>query len=151
MANNSNIKLKTGDLKQLAKSALEYCIADIIRDIRQYETRFNIKTNSITLGADGVTGDWVKPQAAYARRSKCKPNIGSSLKHGGKYNRKYWQAMDSKAFYDTVKRMREAQKQYFKTRRPCDLQRSKEIEKIIDNEIARVERILWQQKNPPLL
>ncbi|WP_301745932.1 hypothetical protein [uncultured Duncaniella sp.] len=59
--------------------------------------------------------------------------------------------MDSKVFYDTVKRMREAQKQYFKTRRPCDLQRSKEIEKIIDNEIARVERILWEQKNPPLL
>ena len=59
--------------------------------------------------------------------------------------------MDSKVFYDTVKRMREAHKQYFKTRRPCDLQRSKEIEKVIDNEIARVERILWEQKNPPLL
>ena len=41
--------------------------------------------------------------------------------------------MDSKTFYDTVVRMREAQKQYFKTRRPCDLQRSKEIEKVIDN------------------
>lgn len=58
--------------------------------------------------------------------------------------------MDSKTFYDTVVRMREAQKQYFKTRRSCDLQRSKQIEKIIDNEIARVERMLWEQKNPPL-
>lgn len=58
--------------------------------------------------------------------------------------------MDSKTFYDTVVRMREAQKQYFKTRRPCDLQRSKEIEKVIDNEIARVERIVWEKKNPPL-
>lgn len=58
--------------------------------------------------------------------------------------------MDSKAFYEAVKRMREAQKEYFKTRRPTDLKRSKELEKVIDTEIARVERILWEQKNPPL-
>lgn len=58
--------------------------------------------------------------------------------------------MDSKEFYETVKRMRAAQKEYFKTRRPCDLQRSKEIEKVIDTEIERVERIIWERKNPPL-
>ncbi|MBD5218061.1 MAG: hypothetical protein HDS73_06180 [Bacteroidales bacterium] len=58
--------------------------------------------------------------------------------------------MNSKEFYETVKRMRAAQKEYFKTRRPCDLQRSKEIEKVIDAEIERVERIVWEQKNPPL-
>ncbi len=58
--------------------------------------------------------------------------------------------MNSKEFYETVKRMRAAQKEYFKTRRPCDLQRSKEIEKVIDTEIERVERIVWEQKNPPL-
>lgn len=58
--------------------------------------------------------------------------------------------MNSKQFYDTVVRMREAQKQYFKTRRPCDLQRSKEIEKLIDQEIERVQRIVWEQQNPPL-
>lgn len=58
--------------------------------------------------------------------------------------------MDKKQFYDTVVKMREAQKQYFKTRRPCDLQRSKEIEKVIDDEIARVQRIMWERNNPPL-
>lgn len=58
--------------------------------------------------------------------------------------------MDSKEFYETVKRMRAAQKEYFKTRRPCDLQRSKDIEKVIDTEIERVERIIWERKNPPL-
>lgn len=58
--------------------------------------------------------------------------------------------MDSKEFYESVKRMRAAQKEYFKTRRPCDLQRSKEIEKVIDTEIERVERIIWERNNPPL-
>lgn len=58
--------------------------------------------------------------------------------------------MDAKQFYDTVVRMREAQKQYFKTRRPCDMQRSKEIEKLVDAEIERVQRILWEQCNPSL-
>ncbi|WP_301745931.1 hypothetical protein [uncultured Duncaniella sp.] len=57
MADNSNFKFKTGDLKQLAKGALEYGIADIIR---QYETKFNVKVNSITLGANGVTVDWIE-------------------------------------------------------------------------------------------
>lgn len=58
--------------------------------------------------------------------------------------------MDSKAFYDTVVKMREAQKEYFKTRRPSDLQRSKQYEKVIDDEIARVQRIIWERNNPPL-
>ncbi len=58
--------------------------------------------------------------------------------------------MDSKTFFDTVVRMREAQKAYSKSRRPCDLQRSKQIEKQIDTEIERVQRVLWEQRNPPL-
>ena len=45
--------------------------------------------------------------------------------------------MNSKAFYDAVVRMRTAQKEYFKSRRPCDLQRSKQLEKVVDDEIAR--------------
>lgn len=57
MADKSNIKLKTGDLKQLAKGALEYGIANIIR---QYETKYNVKVNCITLGANGVKVDWVE-------------------------------------------------------------------------------------------
>lgn len=58
--------------------------------------------------------------------------------------------MNSKQFYDTVVRMREAQKQYFKTRRARDLQRSRQIEKVIDTEIERVQRIEWERKNPTL-
>lgn len=58
--------------------------------------------------------------------------------------------MNSREFYDTVVRMREAQKLYFKTRRPSDLQRSKQIEKVIDTEIERVQRIEWERRNPPL-
>lgn len=58
--------------------------------------------------------------------------------------------MNSKEFYDTVVRMREAQKQYVASRRPCDQKRSKELEKVIDDEIARVQRIEWERKNPPL-
>lgn len=57
MADKSNIKLRTGDLKQLAKGALEYGIANIIR---QYETKYNVKVNCITLGANGVKVDWVE-------------------------------------------------------------------------------------------
>ena len=45
--------------------------------------------------------------------------------------------MDAKEFFKTVKRMREAQKTYFRTRRPVDLQRSKEIERTVDAEQLR--------------
>lgn len=58
--------------------------------------------------------------------------------------------MNSKAFYDAVVRMRTAQKEYFKSRRHCDLQRSKQLEKVVDDEIARVERILLERQNPSL-
>jgi hypothetical protein len=58
--------------------------------------------------------------------------------------------MNSKAFYDAVVRMRTAQKEYFKYRRPSDLQRSKQYEKVVDDEIARVERILLE-RHPPLI
>ena len=58
--------------------------------------------------------------------------------------------MNSKAFYDAVVRMRTAQKEYFKSRRLCDLQRSKQLEKVVDDEIARVERILLERQNPSL-
>lgn len=58
--------------------------------------------------------------------------------------------MNALEFYKTVVRMRQAQKDYFRTRRPCDLQRSKDIEKVIDNEIARVEKIEMERRMPPL-
>ena len=58
--------------------------------------------------------------------------------------------MDSKAFYEAVVQMRKAQKEYFKSRQPSYLQRSKQYEKVVDDEIARVERIMWERTNPSL-
>ena len=46
--------------------------------------------------------------------------------------------------------MREAQKTYFRTRRPVDLQRSKEIERTVDAEIARVEQLEMERRMLPL-
>lgn len=57
MADRNNIKFKTGDLKHCAKGALEYGIASLIQ---QYEIKFNVKVNSVTLGENGVNVDWVE-------------------------------------------------------------------------------------------
>lgn len=58
--------------------------------------------------------------------------------------------MDSKAFFEKVKRMREAQRKYFQHRSPTYLNESKKLEKEIDDEIKRVETILHQRNNPQL-
>ena len=50
--------------------------------------------------------------------------------------------MTSKQFFDLVKRMRTAQKHYFRTRYEGYLAESKELERQVDNEIERVENIL---------
>jgi hypothetical protein len=50
--------------------------------------------------------------------------------------------MKPRAFFDKVSEMREAQKEYFKTRSSAALNRSKALEKEIDDEIARVNAIL---------
>ena len=44
--------------------------------------------------------------------------------------------MDPRQFYEEVKKMRQLQKTYFRTRRQGDLEASKAQEKIIDKEIA---------------
>lgn len=49
--------------------------------------------------------------------------------------------MTPKEFYEKVVKMREAQKNYFKTRSSMALQLCKRLEKEIDNEIARVDQI----------
>ena len=49
--------------------------------------------------------------------------------------------MTAKDFYDLVVDMREAQKTYFKTRSREALTESKRIEKLIDDEIKRVNEI----------
>ena len=49
--------------------------------------------------------------------------------------------MKPREFFDKVAAMRDAQKKYFKSRSRFDLDTAKRIEKIIDDEIARVEAI----------
>lgn len=50
--------------------------------------------------------------------------------------------MTSKEFFDTVKEMRALQKEYSKTRSISSLQKSKEVEKKVDAEIERVDKII---------
>ncbi|MBQ3619382.1 MAG: hypothetical protein II939_14640 [Bacteroidales bacterium] len=45
--------------------------------------------------------------------------------------------MNAKLFYETVKRMRKAQKNYFRTRLDCYLKESKELERQVDNVIEK--------------
>lgn len=50
--------------------------------------------------------------------------------------------MNAKEFHDAVVKMREAQKEYFKYRLSSDLNKSKRLEKEIDDEIKRVNKAL---------
>lgn len=50
--------------------------------------------------------------------------------------------MKPREFFDKVAQMRRMQKDYFKTRSSMALQRSRQLEKEIDDEIKRVEGIL---------
>lgn len=54
--------------------------------------------------------------------------------------------MGHKEFYDKVVAMRKAQKEYFKTRLPSALTKSKQLEAEIDAEIKRVENILAERE-----
>ena len=58
--------------------------------------------------------------------------------------------MNPREFYDKVVQMRLAQKEYFKTRTSSALIESKRLEKVIDDEIARVDKIVHQQQTPSL-
>lgn len=58
--------------------------------------------------------------------------------------------MNAKQFYETVRAMRQAQKKYFKSRSSFDLRESKRLEKVIDDEIARVDAI-EESKQPQQL
>lgn len=50
--------------------------------------------------------------------------------------------MNAKEFYYKVREMRAAQRVYFKYRAQGDLERSKKLERIIDDEIKRVDEKL---------
>lgn len=49
--------------------------------------------------------------------------------------------MDARRFFDTVALMRNAQREYFKYRRKSDLNESRRLERIVDDEINRVHGI----------
>ena len=54
--------------------------------------------------------------------------------------------MNAKEFFSLVKEMRLQQKEYFKTRSSDVLKKSKALEKRVDDEISRVERILSERE-----
>lgn len=58
--------------------------------------------------------------------------------------------MNAREFYNTVKSMREAQRNYFKFRTKQFLDESKRLEKTIDAEIKRVEQLEIDKQRPRL-
>lgn len=50
-------------------------------------------------------------------------------------------------FFELVSRMRDKQKEYFKTRSKDTLIESKQLEKQVDDEIARVSLVIQYKKN----
>lgn len=58
--------------------------------------------------------------------------------------------MNSKQFFDKVAKMREAQKLYFRTKSGTALSDSKRLEKEIDTEIERVNKVIERKQNPKL-
>lgn len=57
--------------------------------------------------------------------------------------------MDAKTFFQKVELMRNAQKEYFKTRSQTALRNAKALEAEIDREIDRVNKILDTGKSQP--
>lgn len=58
--------------------------------------------------------------------------------------------MTPKEFFDKVSRMRKAQKEYFRTRSGRALTDSKRLEKEIDDEIERVNKVIAERQNPKM-
>lgn len=54
--------------------------------------------------------------------------------------------MNAKEFFGLVKEMRVQQKEYFKTRSADVLRKSKALEKRVDDEIERVEKVMNEKK-----
>lgn len=58
--------------------------------------------------------------------------------------------MTARDFFDLVREMREVQRSYFLTRSTDLLSKSKQLEKEVDREIARVDKLLSETNNPGL-
>lgn len=50
--------------------------------------------------------------------------------------------MNAKQFFDLVVEMRKNQRTYFKTKNNVALEQSKQLERLVDNEIKRVQNVL---------
>lgn len=55
--------------------------------------------------------------------------------------------MNARAFYNLVKEMRENQRNYLQTKQNRFLSRAKQLERQLDAEITRVERVLSGEKS----
>lgn len=58
--------------------------------------------------------------------------------------------MNARDFFNLVREMREAQRSYFRTRSKDLLEKSKLLEREVDREIARVDKLLGEKTNPGL-
>lgn len=58
--------------------------------------------------------------------------------------------MTAREFFNLVREMRETQRSYFLTRSKDLLSKSKELEREVDREIARVDKLLGEKTNPGL-
>lgn len=58
--------------------------------------------------------------------------------------------MTPKEFFDKVVEMRRCQKEYLKNKRQIDLRISKQIEREVDEEIERVQKILHDKQRPAI-
>lgn len=58
--------------------------------------------------------------------------------------------MKHEDFFHLVERMRVAQKEYFRTRLAASLQASRRLEKDVDIEIERVNKVLHERRNPKM-
>lgn len=58
--------------------------------------------------------------------------------------------MNAREFYEKVRELRRWQKAYFTTRTKQALEESKSLERIIDAEIDRVQKIMEERNNPKI-
>lgn len=58
--------------------------------------------------------------------------------------------MDARTFFDLVSKMRDKQREYFRTRSTAALRESKQLEKRVDDEINRVNKLQQERVNPSL-
>jgi hypothetical protein len=58
--------------------------------------------------------------------------------------------MDAQQFFRLVVKLRDKQKEYFRTRAHGALKESKQLEKVVDDEIERVNKLLAERQEPKL-